>query len=510
MSAIIEGAREASVEERSSPASTATVIGRSFSYRILAQLLSALINVAGMVALGNYLAADGYGEYAFYYALVPLIASLSDLGVGVIITREIARQPELGPRYLGDAVMLKVALGAVMALGITAIAPFAFDRGHAVLVWLVTITALFDLGQDVGIWVFRAHDRQDFEALLLLVSQVVWLAGILLCAALHAPLAFTIASATLAFLLRTAVSAALVRRLLYRPRIEVDWRRIRGLIGEGLPFGLAVFAVVLYGRAGVLLLKGLARDADVAYFNIGYMLSQPLGFISSAFSVSAFPSLSRGARVGPEGVRPVLRSAVKFQFLAAMPISVGLFLLSPRVVPLLLHHGDFERAGVALSVMSLGLTLIFLNLMSRYVLAAVDRQRAYLGAILTGLAVNVTVSVLTIRSFGYLGACLGLLAGEGAVLLVCQHALARFAPRWDLVREGIRPLMAALAMGGVVFALRRANLALVVGAGATTYVATAFALGTFSGDEMRVMRHVYASFRLPGWEWLTRRDREVS
>ena len=508
MSAIVEGTEAPPVEPADGRA-TATVIGRSFSFRIAAQLLSALINVAGMVALGNYLAADGYGQYAFYYALVPLIASLSDLGVGVIVTREIARQPRLGPRYLGDALILKLAIGVVVALIVTATAPFAFDRSHALLVWLVAITALLDLSQDVGIWVFRAHDRQDFEALLLLVSQVAWLVGILLCAFLNAPLAVAIACATGAFLLRSGVSALLVRRLLYRPQFEFDAARLRALVAEGLPFGLAVFAVVLYGRAGVLLLKGLAGDADVAYFNIGYMLSQPLGFISSAFSVSAFPSLSRGARSGPDGVRPVLLSAVKFQFLAALPVSVGLFLLSRRVVPLLLHRGSFEKAGIALSVMSLGLTLIFLNLMSRYVLAAVDHQRAYLKAILLGLAVNATVSALTIRSQGYIGACIGLLAGEAAVLLVCQHALARFAPRRELAREGVRPMLAALAMGAVVWMLRDANLILVVAAGAVVYVAMTFALGTFSSDELRVMRHVYASLRLPGSAWLTRADREA-
>lgn len=509
MSAIPEGAEVAPLEEGTGAVSTATVIGRSFSFRILAQLLSALINVGGMVALGNYLAADGYGQYAFYYALVPLISSLSDLGVGVIITREIARSPALGARHLGDALIIKIAIGALVAVAVTATAPFAFDPARALLVWLVTITALLDLGQDVGIWVFRAHDRQDFEALLLLVSQVAWLAGILICAAFHAPLALAIASATLAFLLRSAISAVLVRRLLYRPTFDPAWSRLRSLVGDGLPFGLAVFAVVLYGRAGVLLLKAFAGDADVAYFNIGYMLSQPLGFISSAFSVSAFPSLSRAAHLGAEAVRPVLRSAVKFQFLAALPLSVGLFLLSRRVVPLLLHRGSFERAGVALGVMSLGLTLIFLNLMSRYVLAAVDRQRAYLGAILVGLAVNATVSVLTIRTQGYIGACLGLLAGEAAVLLVCQHTLARFAPRWELAREGIRPLLAALAMGAAVYVLRDANLVLVVAAGAVVYLAVVFALGTFSSHELRVMRRVYASFRLPGWAWLTRADQEA-
>lgn len=486
--------------------STATVIGRSFSFRLIAQTLSALINVAGMVVLGNYLAADGYGQYVFYYALVPLIASLTDLGVGVIITKEIARTPAFGPRYLGDALLIKGVVALIMLVVVSVTAPLAFDRTHALLIWLVTTTALIDLTQDVGGWVFRAHDRQDLEALLLMVSQVVWLAGILLCVVLKAPLVWVLGSATVAFLLRMGVGVLLVSRLYDRPVFSPDWPRLRGLIGEGLPFGLAMFAVVMYGRAGVLLLKGMASDADVAYFNVGYMLSQPLGFISSAFSVSAFPSLARAARVGPEAVRPVLRSAIKFQFLAAMPISVGLFLLSGRIVPMLLRHGSFQKAGVALMIISLGLSFIFLNLMSRYVLTALDHQRAYLGAILVGLVVNVAVSAALIHTFGFVGACVGVLGGEVAVLVACQRVLARYSPPGDLVREAVRPLAAALGMGLVVYVLRSWYLVALPVVGAIVYIMLLLAFRAFSHDELRVMRGVYVSFGLPGSGWLRRAE----
>src|SRR5262245_22860211 len=110
--------------ERSGKAlGTAAVVGRSFSFRLGSQIISALINVAGMVILGNYLAAGGYGEYAFYYALVPLLATLSDLGVGVIITREVARDKTLGPRLLGDAILVKGVTGAAMLVLVAVTAP---------------------------------------------------------------------------------------------------------------------------------------------------------------------------------------------------------------------------------------------------------------------------------------------------------------------------------------------------------------------------------------------------
>ena len=491
-------ARVQASEAPSEAIATATVVGRSFSFRLASQVLSALINVAGIVVLGNYLAAGGYGEYAFYYALVPLIASLSDLGVGVIITREVARDRTMGPRYLGDALMIKAVTGAAMLLVVGVTAPLTLDPARALLVCLVTATAIIDFSQDVGMWTFRAHDRQDLEALLLMVSQFIWLTGIVLCAWLHAPLALILGSASLAFAIRLAVGAWLVRRAMYRPVFAPDRTRLLGLIAEGLPFGLAMFLVVLYGRAGVLLLKGLSSDADVGYFNVGYMFSQPLGFVSSAFNISAFPSLARAAQRGATAIRPTLRRAVKFQFLIALPLSIGLFLLAERIIPLLFRGGGFQQSAIALKIIGLGLILIFLNLMSRYVLAALNEQRAYLRAIIVGLVVNVAVSASLIPRIGYLGACVGLLAGELAVLLGCQYTLRNYLPLADLLKESARPLLAALGMGVVVFLFRPLNVFVLPLVGAVAYAVLLLAFRAISSQELDVLRRIYVSFRLPG------------
>jgi O-antigen/teichoic acid export membrane protein len=228
------------------------------------------------------------------------------------------------------------------------------------------------------------------------------------------------------------------------------------------------------------------------------MLSQPLGFVSSAFNVSAFPSLARTASRGAETIRPMLRRAVKFQFLAGLPLSVGLFILAPRVVPLLLKGEDFRVAGTTLRVIGAGLVLIFLNLMARYVLTALDSQRAYFRAIVAGLGANAVVSVALIPRFGAAGACVGLLAGELTVLILCQRVLARWMPAADVFRELVRPLAAALIMGAAVVALRHAPLNVAPVVGGIVYVVAVIALKALSPDEMRMLRGVYVSFRLPG------------
>ncbi len=476
---------------------TAARIGKNFSFRMAAQILSAMINVGAMVLLGNYLSAERYGDYVFYYALIPLIASLSDLGTGVMITKEIAREKLMGPRFYGDALLIKGVVGLALLTIVSVASWTTLDHGRALLVTLVCATALIDFSQDVSVWIVRAHERLDVEAVLLLASQVAWMGGIAVGAALHLSLPWLLASASVAFAMRTLIGIWIVRRRFYRPVFQPDYARLRKFVLQALPFGLAMFIVVLYGRIGVLMLKAMAGKADVALFNVGYMLSQPLGFISTALSMAAFPALARRAQRGHGAISSALRRTTKYQFLVTLPMMAGLFLLAERVIPLLFHGTDFARAGFALKLMSLGLAFIFMNLMSRYVLAAIDANQVYLRAVLVGLAVNVAIGVMLIPRYGFAGACIAQLSGELSIFVMCQSALTRYVSVREVFAALVRPALAALGSGAVVWLLRHSNLALAVVAGGATYVVLLFVVRAFNDDELRLMRGVLQSF-VPG------------
>jgi O-antigen/teichoic acid export membrane protein len=92
------------------------------------------------------------------------------------------------------------------------------------------------------------------------------------------------------------VGAAIVVRRLYRPRFQPDRARLQALLARGLPFGAAMAAGGAVHAVGVLMLGAFATAADVACFNVGYLLSQPFGFVASAVTLGAFPRLARRAR----------------------------------------------------------------------------------------------------------------------------------------------------------------------------------------------------------------------
>jgi O-antigen/teichoic acid export membrane protein len=482
----------------SSRTSTSTRVGRNTAFRVASQAISSVINLAGMMLLGNHLSASGYGQYAFYYALIPLLASVSDLGVGVVVTREAARDPLAAGRLLGEGIALRLVVAVVMFAIAAVTSAVALTPADALLVMLVTAAAVLEFGQDVSIWMVRARERLDLEAVLLLVSQTAWIIGIALGVILHATLPFLLATAVGAFLLRTWVGARMLSRLGLQPSFATAPARLLRLAAEGWPIAASLLLVVLYGRVGVFVLKGLSTDADVACFNVAYMLSQPFGFLGSALAVAVFPAFARlGGRASDELSR-ALRAASKYQLLVSLPLAAGLFMVSDRMVPLLFHDGSgYARAAAALGITSLALPFVFLNLQSRYLLAAVGQQRVYLIGVAVGLLVNVLGCLLTVPAFGVTGAAWTFVVAEMLVFAACHGALARHLGYGALLGEAVRPAAAALIMAAWLWALRGAPLALAVAAGVASYVLALLLVRALSREEWGVLRDVVRSFRLP-------------
>ena len=484
------------------PISEGARVGRNTAFRAAAQALSAVINLAGMVLLGNRLSASGYGEYAYWYALIPLVASISDLGAGVIVTREMVHDRDAAARVLGDGLILRALVGMVLLLG-GAAAGFAMAPAQQILLMLVTLAAVFEFSQDAAVWTFRARERLDLEAVLLLVSQFAWLAGIAVALAFGGSLPWLLGSAVAAFALRTLTGAAMLARMGLRPRFAFDGTRLRALIADGWPVGLSLLLVVFYGRVGVFVLKAVSTPAEVACFNVAYLLSQPFGFLASALSMAAFPAFARrasrakaAAGVGTGGLAGPMLAAVKYQLVVAIPIAAGLVLMAGSLVPLLFHDGKgYAGAVAALSVTSIAIPFVFLNLHARYLLAAIGRQRVYLAAVCVGLVANVVGCALTARAFGAIGAAWTFLGAEILVFVVCQASLAATVPVSALLAQAWRPLIAALLMGLAVAETRWAGLVGQIGIGAVTYAAALVITRALSREEWTVLRGVLATFR---------------
>ncbi|HXS83453.1 MAG TPA: glycosyltransferase [Methylomirabilota bacterium] len=477
------------------PAQGAVTVGRNFSFRLAAQIGSALINVAGLALLGRGLSAAGYGTYAFYYSLIPILSSLSDAGVGIVATREMARSPSRARVLLGDAILIKLVVSVALFTALLSTSGAMLDHAQWTPLAVVVVAAFLDFSQDPSVWSVRARERLDLEGVLLLSSQLVWIALLALGVVLHAGLVPLLAAAPAAYAVRSVVGWVLAVRGGRGPRFAPARERWAALLAQGVPFGLAMFVAVVYGRVGVLLLKAFSSSSEIAHFNIAYLLSQPLGFVASALGLALFPALARQAHGDADAVRTALRHTFRVQLMVALPLTVALALLAGPVIALLFHGRDFAPAAGALRAMSGGLALIFFNLLARYTLTALDRQADYLKAVAWGLAVNAGIGALLVPRFGALGACAAYLTAEAFISVCCLRALRGAVDLRTLARDGARPFVAAAGMAAVIALLHRAGPWLAAAGGAFAYALLLWRSGALRTADLELGRRVAATFR---------------
>jgi O-antigen/teichoic acid export membrane protein len=287
---------------------------------------------------------------------------------------------------------------------------------------------------------YRGLARSDIESTLSIAQR----GGLLLCAALVLWRHPTVIGLAVAML--TPVVATLVYSL-YRSRtLAVNVALIAGappstldvrveLLRDVWPIGAGIVLSALYFRIDVLLLAWWSGTAAVATYNAMFRLVEALRLLPAAVLAVALPALCRS-----DSLRPLVRLAASMTIVAVV-IAGGLWLVAPRLIPLL--YGDGYAAGVpAFQILLFSFPLMTLNYALTTQLVGWHRHYAYAVVCGVALVVNVALNVVLLPALGMAGAAWATVAAEIVVSVGAMAALGQPARLSSLAgaRLGPRPL----------------------------------------------------------------------
>jgi O-antigen/teichoic acid export membrane protein len=140
------------------------------------QLLVRALGMGLMILLARYLGAEGYGTYQRAEAFVFLFSILANLGLDMILTREVARGTTRTPEYLGGILALKLGLGLLTFAVIQGVAGARGYEGD--FLWGIRafslVLVLNSLAQAVEA-TFQGLEVMRYVALANLSTQIVTL-----------------------------------------------------------------------------------------------------------------------------------------------------------------------------------------------------------------------------------------------------------------------------------------------------------------------------------------------
>ena len=366
------------------------------------QGVALVTGVVTALVLSRHLGVDGFGGFTYLFAFIYFFLALSDLGVNTIVVREISQAPGRAADVIGGMLSFRLLLGtAMLVLAWGTIAWMAFPAG---LAWPLAIFSLVVPLNALRLptTIFQARLKFEYGAVadigsrvatLALVLAVVWAGGQLF-------------GVTVALVAGELVGIALTWWLagrLVRPVWHVDLRLWSTVLKSSLPIGLAGVLVAAVNRVDFLMLERMSNLDQVGLYGAAYKVTNLLERVPQMMMVAFYPLMARASMAGVGSLRRLYRLSALGLGALALPVALGVTWTSPALLRIM-FGADFVAADPGLRVLIWSTACIFTAMSAGFVLITVGWERASLAIWAVATAVNVTLNLLWIPRFGFVGA----------------------------------------------------------------------------------------------------------
>jgi O-antigen/teichoic acid export membrane protein len=402
-----------------------TRLGRNAAVKLLSEAGSRLATFVLVLIVARRLPEAAFGLYNYGIALGFVVAQIADLGLQMVLAREVARQGREARALVRTALRLKGGLSLLVLL---------------VLLWLtaayepVVRLALLSLGASMLAQTYLEFVAHIFRGQQRLLVEAQLLASARLLSALLGVCVLLLGGDLLALAAGNLLSIGLLATLSLNRLRRDGWlgpatgpTAYLPLLRQALPLGVAILLSIAYTRVAVLLLQARAGELLVASFSAAHRLVEPGQILPASLLAAVFPAYAHALGTDPQRARRLARRTALFLAAAGLAAAICFWLLAPWLIPFLYGPG-FAASVPVLRILGLSTMPAFVNYSFTHYLIARGRQGVlgfFTGAM---LLVHAVLSWVLIPRLGAVGPALSVVLAECLLLICCLGALRLAAP----------------------------------------------------------------------------------
>ncbi len=370
----------------------------------LSEVILRSIGFFWVVYLAQTLTVDAYGRYNVVNAFLAIFAMFADMGVGLVVIREIAKYKKNASKYLGNAFVLSAALaGITIGMILAASYLFGYDNQLRILMGIAALTLFFSTIRSVAIFYFDGTEKMEYSAILNVLNTILLLSGAFIGFTLGFGLLGVFVGMCLGTVISLIISWSTLAYSYTLPKIAYDKKRTYYFLKEGFPLGMAAFFYVVYTRVDTVFLVSMLSERAAGIYNTATpFIFALIALLNVPFVVALYPALSRLS-----GNRKRFNNAVKKALVIIMlwsfPSAVCISFLSPFLIPLIFGNKFFEAIPV-LQVLIFFVPFACLSALLYKVLIVLGKQTLYLFISIIGAFCNIVLNYVFISKFSLIGA----------------------------------------------------------------------------------------------------------
>ena len=478
-------------------------------------LLSKGLLFGWQFVLARWLGDAAFGIYGTVGALAVIATVIGSFGMGLIVMRDVAQQPERAGDYLTATLFMQTVLVAVAFLVMNT-AALLLGYSDAVRVF----TALTGVGLIIDIYGNMASDQllaQERMVTTSIVETVHIAARVgLVAAALWA--GFGLPGLYLGGLAASALRSGVFWRALARtgvqPTFPLNWKIAMPLLRNSTPLMLAAVLVLIYQQADKLMSTAFLTEASTGYLTIAFVIIVGvIELLNGTVLIATYPLMARYYANGGEAFGFLVEKLVFFTTLVALPLCLLLSIFSSDIILLLLGEMYLPTAAVLRVLIWYALASMLVNVFARGMMVQ-NRQQQLLVIRGSGLALNLALNLafLALLDLGLMGLVVASVIAEGAILTAMLLTFRQQGLEMRrLTARLLRPLAVGAIAGAVMLLTAPVHFMVGMALGGAAYAGLVVFAPVLLADEWDLLYRLVAA--MPGGGFVRRwwqRDTQIN
>jgi O-antigen/teichoic acid export membrane protein len=367
-----------------------------------------------------------------------------------------------------------------------------FDPEVKKYIYVASLSLMFGFSS-IFASLFQHHMKTLYYSLPEMFVALLTAVAMAILAAIGAPVLSLVVINGFSIVMTTVIYWTLcVNKLHLRPIFVFDPVLSKKILQSAWPILFAGLFVAINTRVDQLILYRLKGDAEVGAYSAAVKFTELLSFIPVAFTTVIFPFMCDSYNSSKEKFVFVYRRSFKYMAIIIIPVAIGTSILAEPIVNLV-YGTKFHGSATILAVLIWSQIFVFMGCVNGNMLIIMNLQKILFSLTLVAAVTNILLNLWLIPTYSGLGAAIATVISYGCVGILIQGTLRQTRPiMLDYLGATIKPIIASVIMGLVIYNLSTIHLMMDIFIGMITYVTSIFLIkGVDSVDSGYVRQILY-------------------
>ncbi len=338
---------------------TASIIAKNTSFLLIAQVISLGTGFFYLMYTARYLGPESFGILSLTLSITGILSVVTDMGLGTLAIREIARERTKANIYVGNILLIKLILSIFALFLITFIVIFmGYPKQTIIILYLIELSVIFSAFSGPFTSIFQAFQKMEYQSISGILYSLLMLGGAIVI--IHYDLGlyqYAMLYAVVSLVI-TGYNILICSWKFAIPKFEINYQFWAELFKEALPFAITGISINIYYWINTIILSQLSGNEVAGWYNVAYRLVLVFLFIPVVFNTSFYPIMSKYYITSKNSLKTTFEQLLKVTLYIGLPLGIGIIAIADKIIKLM--YGDqYYNSIIIMQILSISLILIF-------------------------------------------------------------------------------------------------------------------------------------------------------